>query len=116
MEMPVRRRVRLNMRFSHFLLPPIQDALIIGRKAPVGPHSIARAFQAMVPGVYRMIRVEHPVIEAVLVRESDLRKVPQETLVSHLLQQAEAIMDETDALHVTISIEVIVEGIETELT
>ena len=110
-----KRMVKLNMRFTHFQLPPIRDALIIGKKAPVGPNSVARAFQAMVPGVYRLIHVEHPTIEAVLVRESDLRKVPQKILVPYLLQQAEAIMDETDALHVSLNIEIIVEGTEFEL-
>jgi hypothetical protein len=68
----------------------------------------------MSPGMFQLVEVEHPIIEAILVRKSDLRKLPEKELVSHLLHQAEQIMDETDSIHVRISVEVIVEqrGIE----
>jgi len=97
------------MCFSQFSLPPIQDALVIGRKASIGPHAIAKAFDEMTPGVFQLIMVEHPTIEAVLVRKSDLRKIPETHLVSLILRHAGPIMDETDSLHVSISVEVVVE-------
>ncbi len=109
------KRVSLAFRFQHFALPPVRDALIIGRRAPIGSHSIARAFQEMSPGMFRLVRVEHPIIEAILVRESDLRKVSEEILIERLLQYAQEIMDETDTLKVEVNVEVLVQEEDIEL-
>jgi len=44
----------------------------------------------------------------VLIRSSDLRKLPQEELISRLLKEADQIMDESDTLHVKLTFEVVV--------
>ncbi len=42
-------------------------------------------------------------------RTSDLRKMPQQALISRLLRLADQIMDEADTLHVALKFEVIVD-------
>ena len=110
-----RRWATMSLKFEQFQLPPVRDALVIGRRAPAGSNGIARAMTEFSPGAFRLIKVDHPVIEGVLVRASDLRKVPEELLIPRLLKAAESIMDETDALHVTISIEITAETEQIEL-
>jgi hypothetical protein len=102
------RRVNLELRFTQYHLPPLDDALIIGKRAAVGANSISRAFEELSPGTFRLIPVEHQVAEAVLVRASDLRKLPESELVRRLLQQADQMMDATDTLHVKLHFEVII--------
>lgn len=104
-----KRRINLTMHFSQFQLPPAQDALVIGKRAPIGSNGIARAFEEMLPGTFRLIPVDHPVIEALLVRQADLRKIPEQELINRLIENAEPLMDATEALHVKNVIEVIVE-------
>jgi hypothetical protein len=104
-----RRRINLQLRFTQYYLPPLDSALIIGKRAPVGANGISRAFQELSPATFQLIPVEHPVAEAVLVRVSDLRKLPQQTLISRLLGLADQIMDEADTLHVALRFEVIVD-------
>jgi hypothetical protein len=104
-----RRRINMELRFTQYHLPPLDSALIIGKRAPVGANGISRAFQELSPATFRLIPVDHPVAEAVLVRASDLRKLPQQALISRLLQLADQIMDEADTLHVGLKFEVIVE-------
>jgi hypothetical protein len=104
-----RRRVNLELRFTQYHLPPLDCALIIGKRAPVGANGISRAFQELSPATFQLIPVDHPVAEAVLVRVSDLRKMSQQALISRLLQLADQIMDEADTLHVALKFEVIVE-------
>jgi len=107
--------VDLAMTFSQYNLPPIHDALVIGKRAKIGAGSVARAFQEMTPGMFKLYRIEHPKIEALLVRESDIRKIPEKELISRILACAEKIMDETDSLHVEITIKVSIrERIELE--
>ena len=104
-----RRRINLQLRFTQYHLPPLDSALIIGKRAPVGANGISRAFQELSPETFQLIPVEHPMAEAVLVRVSDLCKLPQQALISRLLQLADQIMDEADTLHVALKFEVIVD-------
>ncbi len=104
------REVSIRMTFTHCHLPPVHDALVLGRRAPVGSTAVVRAMQAMTPGQYRLIKVDHPLIESLLVRETDLRKMPEETLVKIILDEAEPLMDETDALNVEIDLKVTVQA------
>lgn len=103
------RRVSLEMRFTQYAVPPVKDALIIGRMAPIGSKAISKAFDEMCPNVFKLVPVDHPVIEAVLVRVSDLRRLPETELIPRLIRHAEGIMDDTEALHVSASITVMVQ-------
>lgn len=102
------RKINLELRLTQYYLPPLDNALIIGKRATVGANSVSRAFEELSPGTFRLIRVEHDVAEAVLVRASDLRKLPEAELVPRLLLQADQIMDETDTLHVKLHFEIII--------
>ena len=108
-EISPRRKINLQLRFTQYHLPPLDSALIIGKRAPVGANGISRAFQELSPETFQLIPVEHPMAEAVLVRVSDLRKLPQQALIGRLLQLADQIMDEADTLHVALKFEVIVD-------
>jgi hypothetical protein len=110
-----RRRINLQLRFTPYHLPPLDSALIIGKRAPVGANGISRAFQELSPATFQLIPVEHSVAEAVLVRTSDLRKLPQEALIRRLLQLADQIMDEADTLHVALRFEVIIDEEDIEV-
>ncbi|RKX78843.1 MAG: hypothetical protein DRP87_05080 [Spirochaetes bacterium] len=104
----IHQHVKLNMRFSPFYLPPIRDALVVGRRSMIGSNAVQRAFEVMSPGMFKMIKVEHPVIESVLMRESNLKKLPEKKLLEKVINIAEKIMDETDSLRVEIGIEITV--------
>ncbi|NOY81428.1 MAG: hypothetical protein GXP31_10545 [Kiritimatiellaeota bacterium] len=102
------KTISIQMAFRQCNLPPVQDALILGKQAPVGSEGVVRALQALSPGVYKLIRVEHDVIESILVRESDLRKISENDLVRVMIEHVGPIMDATDALNVQLDIRVTV--------
>ena len=102
------RKINVEFRLTHYHLPPVDNALIIGKRAAVGANSISRAFEELTPGTFRLIPVEHHVAEAVLVKVSDLSKLAEAELIRRLLVQADQIMDETDTLHVRLHFEIIV--------
>jgi len=98
--------VLLNLRITRFELPPVRDTLVIGRMAPIGPHAIHKSLEEMTPGKFDLVESDHEIIEAFLVRKSDLRKVPREDLIAALTRRVEGIMDAGDALHVHIDMEI----------
>jgi hypothetical protein len=107
-DVPPSRKINVELRLTQYYLPPLENALIIGRRAAIGANSVSRAFEELSPGTFRLIPVEHHVAEAVLVRASDLRKLPEAELIRLLLSQADQIMDETDTLHVKLHFEIII--------
>ena len=102
-------KVDLKIRLRHFDLPPVESALAIGKKAPIGPNAMSKALEEILPGTYKNIPVEHPTIEALILRESHLRLVPEKRLVALLVKHAESLMSESEMLHIDISAQVRVE-------
>ncbi|HID11083.1 MAG TPA: hypothetical protein EYP17_07260 [Candidatus Latescibacteria bacterium] len=100
------RTIRLQATFSQFSLPPVRDALIVGKRAPIGPKALFKSLEVLVKGQFELIPVDHPVVEAVIVRKSDLRKFPTERFIPILLEEAGSIMDESDCLRVEVDISV----------
>ncbi len=101
-----RRRVSLKVELQRFRLPPIDSALIIGRRAAIGPTAMAKSLEEMVPHEFERVDVEHPRIQTILVHTAHLRRIPKERLVEVLVQQAEDMIDETEMLHVTLDVSV----------
>jgi len=84
----------------------VRDALIVGKRAPIGPKALFKSLEVLVKGQFELIPVDHPVVEAVIVRKSDLRKFPTERFIPILLEEAGSIMDESDCLRVEVDISV----------
>jgi len=101
----VSKSIRVHTIFSQFRLPPVRDALIVGKKAPIGPNALHRSLEVLMPGQFKLLSVNHPTIEAVIVRFSDLRKIPEDKFIPLLIESAEAIMDESDCLRVDVEVE-----------
>jgi hypothetical protein len=99
-------RVDLQLRIRRFNLPPVQSALVMGRRAVIGSKAMSKALDEMIPGAFRRFDVEHPLIEAVIVREAHLRRVPSERLIPIIVKHAEQFMSDADTLHLDIDVEV----------
>jgi hypothetical protein len=88
------RRAEIAIRFSEFEIPPMQDVLLVGRRAAIGPEAARRMIDALSPEQYDIVRVEHPVVEAVVVRKFILRMVPPERFIPLLLEEVSPIISE----------------------
>ena len=99
-------RASIKIEFSRFSIPPIVSGLVLGKRANIGLNALTKAIDEMSPGMFKAIRVDHRIIEGLIVRESDLRKVPEKELIPLIIKHAEKIMDERDSLHVVIDITV----------
>jgi hypothetical protein len=99
-------RVDLRIRLAHFHLPPVESALAIGKKAPIGANAMSKALEEILPSTFKKIDVEHPVIEAIILRAAHLQIVPKERLVALLIKHAEAFMSDSEILHVDIRVQV----------
>ncbi|WP_238357377.1 hypothetical protein [Cohnella zeiphila] len=87
----------------------MQDLLIIGKRAPIGPEAVRRMAEALSPDQFSIVRIEHPKIEAVLIRTSLLQMLDERVLVNIIIQEAEALINETMVLRSELKVAVSVQ-------
>lgn len=81
------RKADIKIRFSDFELPPMQDVLLIGRRAPIGPEAVRRMVDALAPGQYEVILMENGHIEAVAVKVELFNWIKRDRLVDMILEE-----------------------------
>lgn len=102
------RKAELNIRLTQFEIPPMQDVLLVGKKAPIGPESVRRMVDAVSPEQYEIIPLDHSIFEAVVLRKTLINLVPQKKLIPIILEEGEriAVAESLIKAQVNISIQV----------
>ncbi len=98
------KKAEINMRFSEFEMPPMQDALIVGKRAPIGPEAARRMVDILSPEQYEIIKIEHEYIEAVVVRKSLLNMLSQDKLIPMIMEEGGRIANESMIIKAQINI------------
>lgn len=98
------RKALFSMKISEFEIPPIQDVLLIGKRAPIGPEAVKRMLEVMSPGQYEINYVEDGPLEAVVVRKSLLKMIKSEKLLEIIIGEANKVASETTLLKAQINI------------
>lgn len=98
------RKAEMTIRLSEFEIPPMQDALLVGKKAPIGPEAVRRMVDALSPEQYEIIRIEHQVFEAAVLKRSLLKLLPEDKLLPILLEECERVADEQAVVKAQVNI------------
>ncbi|MEG6521796.1 hypothetical protein [Desulfotomaculum sp. 1211_IL3151] len=98
------RKAELFIRLSEFELPPMRDVLLVGKKAPIGPDAVRRMVDALSPEQYEIIRINHPVFEAVVLRKSIMKLIPKEKLLPIILEEGELMSSDNTLLKAQVNI------------
>lgn len=109
------RKATLSIKISEFEVPPMQDLLIIGRKAPIGPEAVRRMAEALSPEQFTLLKMDHPKIEAVLLRNTLLQMIDEKLLMNIILEEAERMISDSMVLRSELKIAVTVQR-EVELS
>ncbi|MED1918167.1 hypothetical protein P4V64_22930 [Bacillus thuringiensis] len=92
------RKATLSLKISEFEVPPMQDLLIIGRKAPIGPEAVRRMADALSTQQFTLLKMNHPKIEAVLLRNTLLQMIDEKLLMKIILEEAERMISDSMVL------------------
>lgn len=98
------RKAEIDMRFSEFEMPPMQDVLLVGKKAPIGPEAARRMVDILSPEQYQIIRIEHECIEAVVVKKSLLNMLSKDKLVPIIMEEGGRIANESMIIKAQVTI------------
>jgi len=100
------RKATLSLKISEFEVPPMQDMLIIGRKAPIGPEAVRRMAEALSPEQFTLMKMDHPKIEAVLLRNTLLQMLDEKLLMKIVLEESERMISDSMVLRSELKIAV----------
>lgn len=98
------KKANIIMRLSEFEMPPMQDAIIVGKKAPIGPEAARRMVDILSPGQYSIIKINHELIEAVVIRNTLLNFLDQEKLIEVIMQEGGKVANENMIIKAQINI------------
>lgn len=98
------RRAQIAIKLSEFEIPPIQDVLLVGRRAPIGPEAVQRMVDILSPEQYEILRVEEGPFEAVVVRKSLCNLITREKLLGVILEEGYKVASETAVLKAQVNI------------
>lgn len=102
------RAAEISIRLSEFEIPPMQDVLLIGKRAPIGPEAAKRMVDALSPEQYEIVPVNEGPLEAVVVRKNLLKLIPQEKLLSILMEEGLKITTEATVIKAQVEVVIIV--------
>ncbi|WP_259618011.1 hypothetical protein [Paenibacillus doosanensis] len=100
------RRASLSMKMTEFEMPPMQDLLIIGKRAPIGPEAVRRMAEALSPEQFSILKFDHPKVEGVLIRNSLLEMLDKNLLLEIILEEADKLINESMVLRAELKITV----------
>lgn len=98
------RKAQISIKLSEFEIPPIQDILLIGRRAPIGTEAVQRMIDVLSPEQYEVLKVDEGPFEAVVVRKSLSRLITQEKLLNIMLEEGCKVASETAVLKAQVNI------------
>ncbi len=81
------RKIDINIGLSEFEIPPMQDILLVGKKAAIGPEAIRQMVSALSPDQYEVVRVDHDIFEAAVIKKSLVKLLPQDKLLPLILEE-----------------------------
>ena len=98
------KKAEITMRISEFEIPPMQDVLLVGRRAPIGPEAARRMVDILSPEQYEIIKIDHPAIEAIVIRKALFNILPQEKLIDLLLEEGGKVANESTIVKAQVNI------------
>lgn len=103
------RKCHVRARVKEFAYPPIHDALVIGREAPIGREAFNRALKVLMAAPFTQIEVGDEIVADILVRSAILLRIPEKKLASFVLPHIKPLMTGTEILHLDLDAEIEVE-------
>jgi hypothetical protein len=99
-----KRKADVTIRLSEFEIPPMQDVLLVGKRAPIGPEAIRRMVNALSPDQYEVIQLNHDIFEAAVLKKSLVKLLPEEKLLPIILEEGTRIATEKTVVKAQVNI------------
>ncbi len=103
--------LHVKIKLREFIIPPINDALIIGKNAPIGSEAMRRALSLLHGAPFDMIKVDDDIVSEILVRNTILKKIQQENFIKLIIKKVKPFMSIDEVIHLDILVEMFFEDV-----
>lgn len=110
MDFDRKRRSIIRAEMTEFILPPIDDGLVLGKLSPIGHVAVGKALSLLSTTAFDHIPIEDDIIGDILVRSAITRKVSQEKLIAFVLSEVKPLMGPEEIIHLDIKLEIHLEA------
>ena len=100
----------LQARIKDFAIPPITDALVIGKEASIGTNALKKALNLLIPEDFEQVTMSDEIVADVLIKSILLRRLTKDRLVTFVIEQIKPFMSAADILHVQLDMEILLTG------
>ena len=100
------RRHRIRASLREFVLPPIDDGLVLGRESPIGHVAVGWALELLSVRSFGHVEIEDDVIGDILVRSSILRKISEDQIRQFVLAEIKPVMGAEEIIQLHLQVEV----------
>src|SRR5450432_244774 len=97
-------------RFRTFEIPPVRDAIVIGKEAPVHLDNVLATLKLVSTEVFIGSPLIDDVVASIIVRESLLKKVPPGVIEKFVLQRVKPFMSAFEVLRLDLELEILLEA------
>lgn len=101
--------IYVRMQAKEFVVPPVRDCLVIGKKSPIGCVALKKALSLLHGAPFEDLHPDDDNVGDILVRASILRKIPREKFVDLVLKRVKPLMDDTEVVELGIEVELLLE-------
>ncbi|MBI3903855.1 MAG: hypothetical protein HY306_13095 [Nitrosomonadales bacterium] len=105
-----KRKSTIRAQLTEFILPPIDDGLVLGRSSPIGHVAVGKALSLLSTTSFDHIPIEDDIIGDILVRTAIMRKISREQLIAFVLNEIKPLMGPEEIIHLDIEVELMLES------
>ncbi len=106
MSQATNRKAKININFSEFEMPPMQDVLLVGKKAPIGAEAVRRMADVLAPDQYEVVKVKHDIIEAVVMRKALVSVISKERFLAIILEEGGKVANEATVIKAEFDVDI----------
>lgn len=94
--------LRVQLRVSHFGIPPVRNCRVVGRKSPVGCVALLQPLAQLHGEPFHDFQPDDALIPKTLLRRSAFKKVSADRLIGLVLKKVKPLMGEEEVIQLKV--------------
>lgn len=113
--MEAKGKYSLRIHFQDIDLPPCNDILILGKKSKHGKIGISKSIELLAPDSFKLIEINDPYVEALLINKKILKRMSQERIIEILKTNVFPYISINDIVKVDLEISIHLNPVEIDM-
>ncbi len=101
------KKILVQMEIAIFKIPPCEDLLVIGKKAPIGKNAAMKMLETVAPDQFEVIEVENPIIEAIVAKRGLIKLMGRDRLIQVVIEEVTPLMEDSTLLHIGLNVKLL---------